>query len=992
MKETIKPGNIMVEDEFEEDFVNDPRSYEENRCPICREINARKHLIECATCCTRYHMTCVKITRAQAKQIPKYKCPQCRNITTPNQESLDVANQSTPNFDLLNHLHTCKSNISLIGNIPRGARITAAEALNELINNVIQSNTPIAWSKLLCFAYHCLQKPKKEKSTSNTPSLVTKIKNQISTFMNSNFPPTEFPFEFRKRNHKQKSRDEILKDRVDAKFAENDLRGAIRELSSDDTLAPDNIETLTKLKERHPIAPIGISLPQAPESEENNIPVSVDSVKLGILSFPAGSAGGPDGLKPGHLKHLIGASEVGNRLLESLTKLVNLVLEDLIPVEIRPIFFGANLCALSKKCGGIRPIAVGTTLRRLITKVGFKPVSQELGAFFRPNQLGYASKGGSEAAAHAARHYLTSDRNNKVFLKLDIKNAFNCLNRDIILQKTKEKIPSLYNLLWQAYSAPSHLFYRSEIIPSETGIQQGDPGGPALFSLGIDHIVKRLKCEVNLWYLDDSNMADSPQVVLEDLQLLLSELKKIGLSINASKCELTCMNLDSPDSVIKEFKELLPDLKITSIDESIILGSPIATQGLRSEIESKLNSLKRMITRLKFIDPHQAFVLLKNSFAIPKLTYILRSSRAFQQVDLLQEFDDTLRAAMSTITNIDFTDDSWTQASLPARAGGLGIRKSVDISLPCFISSALSAGILVEAILSSVTDLAPFEISAEVEAWKASGQDLVEPEGESGFRQRAWDSPHIEYVQKTLLDNADQFSRARLLASAESESGSWISAIPVPSLGTNMSPDEIRVAIALRTGSRICENYVCRCGKNVDEFGFHLLSCHFNEGRHPRHAALNDIICRALKSAGVPSVLEPVGLNRGDGKRPDGITIFPFSQGKALCWDATCVNTYGESSINDSAVEVGSAAAKAEASKRSKYPDLVRRFRFEPVAIETSGVFGPSSKNIIYEIGKRISEKTGDKRETVWLKQRLSIATQKGNTLSILSSAKHLTF
>ena len=136
---------------------------------------------------------------------------------------------------------------------------------------------------------------------------------------------------------------------MDAKFAENDLRGAIRELSSDDTLAPDNSETLDKLKERHPAAPAGISLPPAPGDDESHIPVTVDSVKNAILSFPAGSAGGPDGLKPGHLKILIGASEAGNRLLESITKLANFVLKGIIPEDIQPIFFGANLWALSKK-------------------------------------------------------------------------------------------------------------------------------------------------------------------------------------------------------------------------------------------------------------------------------------------------------------------------------------------------------------------------------------------------------------------------------------------------------------------------------------------------------------------------------------------------------------------------------------------------------------------------------------------------------------------
>ena len=147
---------------------------------------------------------------------------------------------------------------------------------------------------------------------------------------------------------------------------------------------------------------------------------------------------------------------------------------------------------------------------------------------------------------------------NKVFLKLDIKNAFNCLNRDIILQEVKERIPSLFNLFWQAYSGSSYLFYRGITIQSETGLQQGDPGGPALFSLGIDKIVKGLKSEVNLWYLDDSNLADTPQIVLEDLVTLLRELKKIGLTLNAAKCELTCLNLEEPNSVFLKFKRLLP--------------------------------------------------------------------------------------------------------------------------------------------------------------------------------------------------------------------------------------------------------------------------------------------------------------------------------------------------------------------------------------------------------------------------------------------------
>ena len=183
-----------------------------------------------------YHITCVDVRKKQAKKFAKYICKPCRDINGPNNDPPNAENPTSANFDLLQHLQTCKSNISMLGNIPKGARVAAAEALIELIDNVIQSNTPLSWSKLLCFSYHGLQKPKKEKPTPNSPSLVTKIKNNISVFMNSSFPPDRFPFQLRNKAPKPKTREEILKNRVDAKFAENDIRGAIRELSSEDTL------------------------------------------------------------------------------------------------------------------------------------------------------------------------------------------------------------------------------------------------------------------------------------------------------------------------------------------------------------------------------------------------------------------------------------------------------------------------------------------------------------------------------------------------------------------------------------------------------------------------------------------------------------------------------------------------------------------------------------------------------------------------------------
>ena len=59
-----------------------------------------------------------------------------------------------------------------------------------------------------------------------------------------------------------------------------------------------------------------------------------------------------------------------------------------------------------------------------------------------------------------------------------------------------------------------------------------------------------------------------------------------------------------------------------------------------------------------------------------------------------------------------------------------------------------------------------------------------------------------------------------------------------------------------------------------------------------RHSALNDNIKRALSPAGFNAVHEPVGLDHGDGKRRDDMTVFPFSMENCLICDATCVDSF----------------------------------------------------------------------------------------------------
>ena len=121
------------------------------------------------------------------------------------------------------------------------------------------------------------------------------------------------------------------------------------------------------------------------------------------------------------------------------------------------------------------------------------------------------------------------------------------------------------------------------------------------------------------------------------------------------------------------------------------------------------------------------------------------------------------------------------------------------------------------------------------------------------------------------------------------------------------------------------------------------LSCPKSAGRFPRHEALNIVVKHALDRAGLHSILEPVDLACGDGKRPDGMTTFPFHRGHSLLWDATCIDTFSPSALTLSATDPGHAARLAEERKRAKYGSLASRFLFTRVAVETSCVIGPAT-------------------------------------------------
>lgn len=96
-------------------------------------------------------------------------------------------------------------------------------------------------------------------------------------------------------------------------------------------------------------------------------PFTSEGILRAVHRFPVASAARGSGLLPNHLEEVlrVPCSTQDGGLLEALTRSGNVLALGKAPPVIAPCIAGAPLTALSKRDGGVRPIAVAETLRGL---------------------------------------------------------------------------------------------------------------------------------------------------------------------------------------------------------------------------------------------------------------------------------------------------------------------------------------------------------------------------------------------------------------------------------------------------------------------------------------------------------------------------------------------------------------------------------------------------------------------------------------------------
>ena len=768
---------------------------------------------------------------------------------------------------------------------------------------------------------------------------------------------------------------------------EGQYKKALQALRSEG-LAKPNQDVYKEMLLKHPQGPAPF-IPQMPAAPPPII--KADVVLKCIRSFPAGSAPGPSHLRAAHLKEavLCPSTDQANQTTRALTQLVELLCSGLIPNEVVPYLCGASLLASQKKGGGLRPIAVGEVLRRLVSKTLSTTLRQEAINSLSPHQKGVGVKAGCESIIHTITQFreVTPPSNNWA-LMVDFKNAFNSIDRSSMFNEIRTRMPSLSLWMECCYGGHPLLHLGDYKIPSCSGVQQGDPLGPLGFALALHPIIEEINNKVptlniNGWYLDDGILVGAPTDICKALEVIEQEGPPRGLFLNRQKSLLISPVSDSPPP------SCLPqDIPVTKSD-FCLLGCPIgSTSFCNSTLLKKVEKVKECLSKLPDLqDSQMEATLLRHCLSFPKISFSIRTCPPALIQEALGSFDDLIRETLTEIAGGPLPEWTWRKASLPIHFGGLGLRNASTTAPAAYIGSTSEAKASIEVLCGLSTqpphlDHALKELSKEANRpdW-ASIEDIDVP-----LRQQTLSRSCDRNAFESLLNSApDPRSKALALGTSLPRAGDWLKVIPSTTLGLHMSDDEFRPCLQYWLGMRmIGENSTCPvCQKSADAYGDHQVGCGGNGDRISRHNAISDVVFSAAQSAALCPRKEVPSLIPNSSSRPADIYLPNWERGQPAALDVTVISPLQQLTLARASSEAGYALQVAEERKKATHAEACRSAGviFHPLAMETLGGWSQEMLVTVNRISRlqaqRLNRSRGDSFRH--LAQRLSVTLWRGN-------------
>jgi hypothetical protein len=702
--------------------------------------------------------------------------------------------------------------------------------------------------------------------------------------------------------------------------------------------------------------------------------------------------------------------QVNSSAITNITEVVGLLIQGRLPSALAQALTLSPLTALIKKDGGLRPIAIGEIWRRLASRVAVTQCRGEATDYFFPSQLGVGVKEGVPSTVHAAQAIIHQQRGDDTLamLKVDFANAFNTANCSAFIRETREHFPSLSRWVECCYSGPNPLLFGEQELVCHTGVQQGDPLGPLLFSLVLQPSLLRLRQECPglkfmAAFLDDVTLIGPHEELRRALDILREAEPLTGLHLNLRKCELWWPTL--PPGIEATYPATLEVHRTTGVE---LLGCPLGDSDFAEALVGKrVDKIRQCLTRLHQLqDPQVELALLRACMGMPKFNFSLRTCAPAHIRRAIAAFDECIDESLARVLGgAGIPLAALSQIHLPAALGGMGIPSAASRAGPAFIASMIQTMDSQRALLGlpvadrpTTDDLRP-ELLPALDAFNAAYPEPIHLTlsalAAETKPQQVMSARVDQAAQKALFRDAPTGAdQVRLSSLTLPFAGSPTTATPSKALGFRMRPRAFRLLLRYRLGLPLADapRPCPACGETLDVHGVHAASCKVYPGITARHNLIRDALLVLARKAGFTADKETNHLlahtAETEGRRPADVLVHLWSGTKSVCLDVAVVNPLTSTALRLNSMQPGSAARREELRKIAQSRVLCEQndLLFQPVVLETYGGLGEQALEVVRTLGKALAAASDDMNEdqaTNYLGTKLSFLCQQGLARSL---------
>ena len=553
-------------------------------------------------------------------------------------------------------------------------------------------------------------------------------------------------------------------------------------------------------------------------------------------------------------------------------------------------------------------------------------------------------------------------------VKVDMRNAFNLVSRQAILDECALHFPELLPWATWCYAAHPLLWHPMGHISSEAGVQQGDPLGPLLFALVLQKIINAIDADddcvhilYQAWYLDDGTLAGKKSAILRALSLLDSIGPALGIFVNLSKCEVFCKG---------DTSEFPSSMKSSHVPHLVLLGAPIGDYLFCGNYAaSKRSEAMRLLSRQVDVgasDPQVALTLLRLCGSYCKLIHLARATPPSLVSEALELFDVEVRQCFAQSIAVEVTDRAWQQAQLNLSHGGLGLRSVSHHSTAAYIASFCASGF---------GDAQNPHLSHAVDFFNAlvSPSEVISVEAitASPIHQRVLSKKLEDHQFSMLLETSSPADKARLLSESAPHAASWLLVTPSPGLDLHLDPIELQISIQWWLGMDTARGSSCSLcpGIALDHLGNHASTCKRGGDVVTRHNHLRNVLVEFCHRAHLG-----VRVESGSGLTPDlshtrpaDVLVLNWERGKHAALDITVTSPLIPSILTAASLSEGAAAEEAEARKhRANDPKCSELgWLCIPLAVETYGNWGREAQTTFSRLASHLAITTSSHKGKV---------------------------